>query len=350
MFYVNKIKIISPELEHYFTPLSLACLIMETSKFIDGKVILYTKFQSEDDINILVNFLKKNFCLSCSASICGGGNPFYRISIFKESLPNLYSIVSPFNIPGLYNKIGLSLPIVRYTNVEENHSKIYKENKNKSGIYRWVNNKTGSFYIGCSKNLANRLLCYLSNKYLISLKRRSIIKNALLKYGYAEFTLEILEYCDISELIDREQYYLNLYLPDYNIIKTPVSSLGYRHSEETLANDNKQKYTDEDKKRLQLHMRNLNIKLNKKNKGIKVEIYDFNTNLNHSYDSIRDAANVLNLNLKTLITKEKNEQKRGVILPYKGRFVITIFRGELNNSYHLERVRLAKKKHRVRFK
>lgn len=42
--------------------------------------------------------------------------------------------------------------------------------------------------------------------------------------------------------------------------------------------------------------------------------------------------------IKTLI---KRNLKKG---NYKGRYVITILRGEVNKSYHLERVKLAKPK------
>jgi len=39
--------------------------------------------------------------------------------------------------------------------------------------------------------------------------KKSLIYDALLKYGYNNFTLEILEYCKIDILIEREQYYIN---------------------------------------------------------------------------------------------------------------------------------------------
>jgi len=46
-----------------------------------------------------------------------------------------------------------------------------------------------------------------------------MIYKALLKNGYSNFTLEILEYCDSEDLIKREQYYLELLKPEYNILK-----------------------------------------------------------------------------------------------------------------------------------
>jgi group I intron endonuclease len=60
-----------------------------------------------------------------------------------------------------------------------------------------------------------------------------VINRALLKYGYAKFSLEILEYCEPSKCIEREQYYIDLFKPKYNILPTAGSSLGFKHSEES---------------------------------------------------------------------------------------------------------------------
>jgi group I intron endonuclease len=43
----------------------------------------------------------------------------------------------------------------------------------------------------------------------------------------------ILEYCDKSDLILREQYYLDKLNPEYSILKIAGSSRGYKHSQET---------------------------------------------------------------------------------------------------------------------
>ena len=64
------------------------------------------------------------------------------------------------------------------------------------------------------------------------------INKALLKYGYFPFSLEIMEYCDATKavvLAEQEQYYLDLLKPEYNILKVAGSSLGFKHSPETIA-------------------------------------------------------------------------------------------------------------------
>jgi group I intron endonuclease len=50
-------------------------------------------------------------------------------------------------------------------------------------------------------------------------KNNSMIYKALVKYGYSSFKLEILENCEPNILIEREQYYLDLLNPEYNILK-----------------------------------------------------------------------------------------------------------------------------------
>jgi len=62
---------------------------------------------------------------------------------------------------------------------------------------------------------------------------KSYIYNALLKHGYSNFSLTILEYCDKEKCIEREGFYLSSLKHEYNILEKAGSSLGYTHSEKT---------------------------------------------------------------------------------------------------------------------
>ena len=96
-----------------------------------------------------------------------------------------------------------------------------------------TNKITKDFYIGQSKNLYNRFLNYLNPAYL---KRspNSRIGRAILKYGYSNFSLTILEYCDKADLTPREQYYLDTLNPVYNIFKIAGGyAVDFTHTEET---------------------------------------------------------------------------------------------------------------------
>ena len=120
------------------------------------------------------------------------------------------------------NSINIK-PIVKYDNACEDKSKILKENKNKSGVYRWINKLNGKTYVGSSTNLRVRLYKYYSIGSLGNNLR--VIDRALFKYGFNNFSFEILEYaphpscgmsgrtCDKNILLEREQYYLVLLRP-----------------------------------------------------------------------------------------------------------------------------------------
>lgn len=47
--------------------------------------------------------------------------------------------------------------------------------------------------------------------------------------------MEILEYCGKGEVLNREQYYLDNLKPQYNIVETAGSTVGYIHTPESLA-------------------------------------------------------------------------------------------------------------------
>jgi hypothetical protein len=123
-----------------------------------------------------------------------------------------------------------------YKNTLLHKDNVLKDTKNKIGVYRWINRITNDIYVGSSKNIGERLKNYYSVSYLKNklLLYNSRIYKALLEYGYSNFDMEILEYCDIKSLLEREQYYIDLYKPEYNICKIAGSMLGFRHSPETL--------------------------------------------------------------------------------------------------------------------
>jgi len=84
-------------------------------------------------------------------------------------------------------------------------------------------------------NLALRLRVYYDFSFLsVRVKKsKSRIYNAILKHGYSNFQLEILEYCTKENAINREQYYIDLLKPEYNLNSIAGSRLGSIHSEET---------------------------------------------------------------------------------------------------------------------
>lgn len=64
---------------------------------------------------------------------------------------------------------------------------------------------------------------------------QSAIYFALLKYGPSHFSLAVLEYCNRDILIKREQFYIDLLKPEYNLSKTAGGGrrFGFIVTEET---------------------------------------------------------------------------------------------------------------------
>ena len=114
-----------------------------------------------------------------------------------------------------------------YNNPFLNRKIIYKDLKDKGGIYLWTNIISNKKYIGSSVNLSRRLKDYFNKYYLESelKKNNSLIYKALLKHGYVNFILDILELCDSSSIIEREQFYLDTLDLEYNTLKVAGSLL-----------------------------------------------------------------------------------------------------------------------------
>ena len=119
-----------------------------------------------------------------------------------------------------------------YEDVLNMRKSILIENKGKSGIYMLTNKLINDVYIGQSKDISKRFMNYFNFSYLIS-RNNYIISPGLIKYGYSNFSLTILGYCDKSDLLIREQYYFDMFNPQYNILKIAGTSRSFNHSEET---------------------------------------------------------------------------------------------------------------------
>jgi group I intron endonuclease len=204
------------------------------------------------------------------------------------------------------NKNNMNImPVKSYLNASINEFDVYKDNKEKSGIYRWINLITGKFYVGSSICLSKRLYhyYYIDKFKRIGSKDRSLINKAILKYGISSFQLDILEYCESDVLIKREQYYIDLLMPEYNICKTAGSILGlrFKHSKETkfkISIANKGKY----------HTEETRLKISIANKGNKNPMFEKTfteeTKLKMSLNKIGDK-NPMFGKKHTLVTKER---------------------------------------------
>ena len=160
----------------------------------------------------------------------------YVIDIFATLHRNYeFSTTAGYFYMNPFLLLAAIIPIKSYPNAEADKVTILKENKNKSGIYMWKNLINKKKYIGSSDNLKLRFSEYFNTNYLLKHNYMAICC-ALFKHDYTKFSLTILEYCEISELLTKEKYYWKLFTPEYNIAKDPTAPMsGRKHSEKTIS-------------------------------------------------------------------------------------------------------------------
>jgi group I intron endonuclease len=124
-------------------------------------------------------------------------------------------------------------PAVSYKNAKINKSLIFKDNKGRAFVYRWINKLNGKEYLGSTSSAKRRLNTYYNLKTLGEVNMP--IYNAILKHGHENFIFEIIEYCLSEDTIKREQYYLDNFDFEYNVLANANSLAGYKHTAETLA-------------------------------------------------------------------------------------------------------------------
>ena len=169
---------------------------------------------------------------------------------------------------------------------DKNKVNIFAENRKKAGIYRWINNINKNTYVGSSINLSVRFYTYYNLRYLA--KSNRLIDRALLKHGFSNFSLEILEYCDVKLLLEREQYYLDKLKPLYNMVEKAGSTIGYKHTEETLQKMRDFILSDEMLARKRLSTKNATSA-----RRIPILVKNIKTQEINEYKSITETANAI---------------------------------------------------------
>lgn len=243
--------------------------------------------------NMFYNFENKKIVpANINTLLTPRGLAFWIKKIFKYFyFICLLTFIIKYNDEFVYADSALFLyqtiiPVVIYKDALSNKNTAIKNNEGKSGIYCWTNLSSNKSYVGSSVNLGRRIRQYFNPAYISQISRKSmVIHKALLKHGYSNFKLEIIEYCTPSakrELVKKEQHYIKVLNPEYNVLKIAYSSLGYKHTKNTLV-------------KIQKHLAVLN-----KNKSIPIEVINLETNVSQNYVSLNEAAKNLNTTKNTL--------------------------------------------------
>ena len=161
-------------------------------------------------------------------------------------------------------------------------------------IYSITNILTSKIYIGSTNNLYQRIIDHKSHlKYNKHCNR--FIQSDYNFFGIKVFKFDILEeLIDSIKLIEREQFYIDLIKPEYNIHKNAGTPLGMKYSEESK------------KKMSQSQIGNKN--------AIAKKVID--TSTGRTWTCVRYAAEELCINYSTLIGKLNGHKKNNTSLKY----------------------------------
>uniref|UniRef100_UPI00211539AC hypothetical protein n=1 Tax=Aspergillus sclerotioniger TaxID=319627 RepID=UPI00211539AC len=230
-------------------------------------------------------------------------------------------------------ELGLN-PVYVYEklNLEDTRKQVLKDTKGLSGIYMIYNQITKDYYIGSAST--DRFYSRFSN-HLIYFKGSKIVKLAIKKYKLENFAFMILElYPNIvtkennKELMDLEDKYLKLLLPNYNILTEAGSSFGYKHTE-VDRQKMKDIYTDGRREMIGSLNKNLSQETIEKirekalnrppmSEDIKkkcitntrpVILYNLNRTIYGKYNNIVDAAKAINCGEKTIRRALQTDKK-----------------------------------------
>lgn len=235
----------------------------------------------------------------------------------------------------IIKELGLNpVYVFENLNLEKTRELVLNVTRGLSGIYMIINKTTKDYYIGSAAT--NRFYSRFSN-HLIYSRGSKIVKLAVKKYNLENFAFLVLElYPNIvtkennKELMDLEDKYLKLLLPNYNILTEAGSSFGYKHTEvdrkkmkdiytderrEIIGSLNKgNKFSQETiEKMREKALKRPIISEETKQKCISntrsVILYNLNDTIYGEYFTLKDAAKAINCNEKTIRRALQTEKK-----------------------------------------
>lgn len=222
---------------------------------------------------------------------------------------------------------------------------IKKDCIGKSGVYLILNTVNGKFYIGSASSKSdrhNRLYFRFRNHFYNTEKSTNKnLRNAIKKYGIHNFTFNIIVFDSIENILNLENFYINLYKPAYNILLSAFNSLGYKHLEETKTKI-KLNYSNERKEKIGSLNRNktlsentkslisqsmkfrhdsklVNLEKFKQSKSKPTSVYDLNNKFIRAYNSAKSITNDYTIDYRTIRRHIKSGlpiNKLGIIIKY----------------------------------
>lgn len=95
------------------------------------------------------------------------------------------------------------------------------EIKSDSGIYKLTSLENGMTYIGKSTDVKKRIADHFKSSIGIKSIADQAVHHAILKEGFWNWTIEVIQYCDKDELNEKEKYYIEFFkAQEYGYNKT----------------------------------------------------------------------------------------------------------------------------------
>lgn len=185
------------------------------------------------------------------------------------------------------------------------------------GVYKISSKiKPHRFYIGSSDNITRRWSIHI-NELKRNVHHSIILQNHFNKYGIDDLLFEILEECDICNLVKTEQKYLDLFNPFFNVRKIADSNVGIKRSDETkekirIANIGK-KLSQDTKDKMKVRMIGNKFTLGKTPVNAKKVICCESGLI---FNKIEDAADFLKMKKSTLNAQLNGQNKNKTTLKY----------------------------------
>lgn len=182
-------------------------------------------------------------------------------------------------------------------------------------VYKITNKVNNKIYIGITNQGAG--VRYLHHLYEARSGSPFPIHNAIRKYGKNNFTLEIVELCETSEILkEREKYWIAFYNSTdrsigYNMTEGGDGTFGRKHSEETkekirqkalgrkiseetrkkMSNSHKVNYSDSQRKA---------VAESNARRAKPVLVYDLDMNLLKEFKSLKETASEMKIHTTTI--------------------------------------------------
>ena len=170
-------------------------------------------------------------------------------------------------------------------------------------VYQYIDDKT-KYYIGSAKDISQR---FRQHRYRVSrnIKSCPMFYNYVLKYAWDKYRYGILEYCS-KDLVNREQFYLDLLKPTLNLNKIAGSMLGFKHSEINRLKFSLARIGKSFKKDINLNreFKPVGVKtrslLKERCRGAPVIVLDKKNIVVNKFKTIKDTANSYNLSASSI--------------------------------------------------